>query len=168
MYLIFIVMSLVAKESSAQQPYLGFHAGASDARGPYTEKEVAASAGGRAGFIFYDHIGLGAFTHFYKATGFREQTAYVPLLAEVLFYPRRTPNDRIQYYVSGLFGTTHLIVSDVTGKRSDNATTLGWTVGYSLFLKPQFNIGPEIQYFYVFGDDNFTFWSAQISFKILF
>jgi len=153
----------------AQTPYVGGHIGVSDASGPITPKELEFSFGGRGGWVFYDHVGVGAFVQYYQADQATVKTAYLPFLAEVTYFPFYSPFEgRNTLHLSAMFGATQMYISDPTGKRNEAETTFGWSAGYSLFIDPQYFVGPEIQYFYVLGSDNFTFWNAQVALKVFF
>jgi len=150
-------------------PYLGLQVGLTDATGPLTAKQVSVGVGGRAGYVFYEHVALGAFVHYYASSEPTENIAYIPILAEILFYPHNAPYDLSNYYVGAGFGTTHMVASDAVGKRSENATTLSLTAGYSVQLWESWNIGPEVQYHFVYSDrDNFNMLHVFASIKKLF
>ena len=155
--------------ANAQEGYLGIQAGLTDSTGPYVDKQVAFSGGGRAGVLFYDRIALGALTHYYVSREPTQNISYQPILAELLYYPYRTPHDSNNFYVGAGFGTTHLVISDFSGRRTDNATTVALEAGYAIMLWSNVNIGPEFQYFLVYSSEgNFHLTSPQLALRIFF
>jgi len=167
LFLVKILFSLTV--AHAQQGYFGVNLGATDSSGPAVDKQLAFSGGGRAGILFYERIALGVMSHYYISREPGENISYQPILAELLFYPYRTPNDTNNFYLGAGFGTTHLVISDYTGRRTDNATTAMLELGYAIMLWSNVNIGPEFQYVQVYSDEgNFHMSNAQLSVKILF
>jgi hypothetical protein len=164
MHLIFSVVF-----AHAQSGYLGVNVGLSDATGPSTDKKVAAGFGGRAGFLFYDHVALGAMVHYYAVSEATQNVAMMPILAEILYYPHHDPFAANNYYVGATFGATQIVSKDGTGKHNDDATTFGVTAGYSIRLWDQFNIGPEVEYLFLYTHaDDFKILNVHFSAKYFF
>lgn len=147
---------------------MGAHLGATDANGPFTPKEVQFSYGGRLGWLFYDHVSFGALAHFYQANQTAESIGYFPLLAEVSFYPFKSPRESTALFVSALFGTTKIVFDRGAQEGTDNQTTFGVAAGYSIFVAPMYSIGPEAQYFFVFDNSSYAFWSALMTVRVWF
>jgi len=51
---------------------------------------------------------------------------------------------------------------------TNNQTTFGMAAGYSYFLEPQYSIGPELRYLFVFDNQSYTFWSFLLSARMWF
>ncbi|MBY0385391.1 hypothetical protein K2X05_09550 [bacterium] len=152
----------------AQTFYLGGNLGFTDANGPYEPKEVAVSYGGRLGWLFYEHVGFGVLTHFYQANRQTESIGYVPLLAEVSFYPFKSPLDSSAFFISGLFGTTKIVYDLGSTQGTNNQTTFGVAGGYGIFVDPRYSIGPEFQYLFIFDNQTYSVWSALFSVRVWF
>ncbi len=142
--------------------------GTSNSSGPYGGKDTAFSYGGRLGWLFYEHVSFGALAHFYQANQQRESIGYFPLLAEVSFYPYGSPLDSSVFFISGLFGTTKIVFDLGSREGTNNQTTFGVATGYSVFIDPRYSIGPEIQYLFIFDDENYNIWSLLLSARIWF
>jgi hypothetical protein len=162
------IFSLFLSLSNAQTFYLGGNIGATDASGPFSPKEVQLSYGGRLGWLFYEHVAFGAVAHFYQANQKIESIGYFPLLAEVSFYPYRSPTENTALFVSALFGTTKIVYDRGAVEGTNNQTTFGFAGGYSLFVEPRYSMGPEFQYLFIFDQETYAVWSALFSVKVWF
>lgn len=163
-----ILFSLLMQMSSAQTFYLGGHAGFTDSSGPFSPKEAAPSFGGRLGWIFYDHVSFGVLSQFHQTNSKTESIGYFPLLAEVSFFPYKSPLEHTALFLSGLFGTTKIIYDAGSKEGTNTQTTFGVAGGYLIFVEPRYSMGPEFQYFFIFDDETYATWSALFSLRMWF
>lgn len=167
MYFLFAIL-MHSTSAFAQTFYLGAHTGFTDTSGPQTDKEAQFSYGGRFGWLFYEHVAFGVEAHYYQANQTTESIGYLPLLAEVTFYPFRTPLEGTSFFVSGQFGATQLFFNRGTQKGKETQTTLGFSGGYLVRIEPRYSLGPELQYLFVFDNDTYAIWSALLSLRVWF
>ncbi len=154
--------------SSAQTFYLGGNLGFSDASGPRTPKEAEPSIGGRAGWLFYDHVGFGVLAQFHQINSRTESIGYFPLLAEVSFFPYKSPLEKTALFVSALFGTTKIIYDEGASEGTNTQTTFGAAAGYLIYIEPRYSIGPEFQYLFIFDNEKYAVWSALVTTRVWF
>ncbi len=165
-----ISLSVLQAQAQIEAPtfYLGAHAGFSDASGPTTGKEAQVSYGARLGWLFYEHVALGVFTYFMQSNQTRESIGYVPLLAEVTFYPYGSPLESSALFVSAYFGTTKIVYDQGLNQGTNNQTTFGVGGGYLFFIEPRYSLGPEFQYLFIFDNEKYALWSVLATLKVWF
>lgn len=168
LHLFLALLFMTAEQSQAQTFYLGAHLGASTASGPGETKDPQISYGSRLGWLFYEHISLGVFTYFMQSNQTAESIGYVPLLAEITYYPYESPLEESALFVSAYFGTTKIVYDQGRDQGTNNQTTFGLGAGYCFFMEPRYSLGPEAQYLFIFDNESYALWSVLLRFKVWF
>jgi hypothetical protein len=86
-----------------------------------------------------------------------------------LYYPHHDPSAANNYYFGATFGATQMVIKDAAGRHNEDATTFGVTAGYAIQLWDQINIGPEVEYLFLYTHaDDFKILNVHFSAKYFF